>query len=115
MPHVGLQLCVMIAFTADCLLDLCWLLFAGSGKGGYMQQEQVKLWKGFLEYERSNPAAPGGGSSDPASRAGIHAGTHVPVALPRGTCGDVYAAPIGCIVHPRSGSVLLPLLLLVLP
>eukprot|EP00879_Flechtneria_rotunda_P025212 GHRR01026781.1.p1 GENE.GHRR01026781.1~~GHRR01026781.1.p1 ORF type:complete len:542 (+),score=148.52 GHRR01026781.1:427-2052(+) len=25
------------------------------GKGGPNQQEQVKLWKGFLEYERSNP------------------------------------------------------------
>jgi hypothetical protein len=25
------------------------------GKGGYQQLEQVKLWKGFLEYERSNP------------------------------------------------------------
>eukprot|EP00775_Hariotina_reticulata_P002070 gene2070-2390_t len=25
------------------------------GKGGSVQQEQVKLWKGFLEYERSNP------------------------------------------------------------
>lgn len=26
-----------------------------TGKGGYHQLEQVKLWKGFLEYERSNP------------------------------------------------------------
>lgn len=26
-----------------------------AGKGGHHQLEQVKLWKGFLEYERSNP------------------------------------------------------------
>jgi cleavage stimulation factor subunit 3 len=26
-----------------------------AGKGGYQQLEQVKLWKGFLDYERSNP------------------------------------------------------------
>jgi hypothetical protein len=31
------------------------VLIHSAGKGGHHQLEQVKLWKGFLEYERSNP------------------------------------------------------------
>jgi cleavage stimulation factor subunit 3 len=37
------------------LIVICHVTIAVTGKGGSVQQEQVKLWKGFLEYERSNP------------------------------------------------------------
>jgi cleavage stimulation factor subunit 3 len=30
-------------------------LHFAAGKGGPSQQEQARLWKAFLEYERSNP------------------------------------------------------------
>jgi hypothetical protein len=31
------------------------LLLTSAGKGGPAQQDQARLWKAFLEYERSNP------------------------------------------------------------
>lgn len=55
-PSACLPACVCLSTRNTCVKCVCSCCAPDpTGKGGPAQLDQVKLWKGFLEYERSNP------------------------------------------------------------